>query len=255
MRIIFVLIIFVGMALPALAESDRLVKINTRSGVTVSFYYMKRDGSKATVMLLPGGAGGIGVVDGVPTSNNFLVRSRDNFAANGFNVAVVGKPSDIDDLDGTARISPEHIEDLKQVVAFLKKDTLVPVWLVGTSMGTISATAAAIAFANEDIGGIVLTSSVTSRKTGAVPDQKLEKIRLPVLVLHHEYDECRVCVPREVPEIIKRLKNAPIKKEVFVKGGANPSGNPCQALHWHGFIGMEKEAVDIISNWIKNPAL
>ena len=40
----------------------------------------------------------------------------------------------------------------------------------------------------------------------------------------------------------------------MVDGGANPYGNPCEVHHWHGFIGMEKEAVDMISAWIKRPA-
>jgi hypothetical protein len=25
-------------------------------------------------------------------------------------------------------------------------------------------------------------------------------------------------------------------------------------MHWHGYIGMEKEAVDIICDWIKHPS-
>ena len=124
------------------------------------------------------------------------------FAANGFNVAVVGKPSDKDDLDGSFRISAEHIEDLRRVVAFLKKDAGVPVWVVGTSMGTISATAVATVVSKEELSGIVLTSSVTRKKIGAVPEQKLESIRLPVLVVHHEFDECKICVPGEVSQII-----------------------------------------------------
>jgi hypothetical protein len=252
MRLILSLII-VLLTTPVYAENDRLIKIDTRPGVSVSFYYMKREGAKASIILLPGGAGGIGMKNGIPTSNNFLVRSRDLFAANNFNVAVVGKPSDKDDLDGTFRISGEHIEDLRRVAAFLKKDTGAPVWVVGTSMGTISATALATAVGKEEVSGIVLTSSVTQKKTGAVPSQNLDSIRLPVLVVHHEFDECKICVPSEVPQIIRGLKNAPIKKEVYVKGGSNPTGNPCEALHWHGFIGMEKEVVDLISSWIKNP--
>jgi hypothetical protein len=44
-----------------------------------------------------------------------------------------------------------------------------------------------------------------------------------------------------------------VKKLVMVDGGGDPRGDPCEALHWHGFIGMEKEAVDIIGDWIKNP--
>jgi hypothetical protein len=73
---------------------------------------MKREGAKAAIDLLTGGGSGIGMKNGIPTSNNFLVRSRDIFAENGFNMAVVGKPSDKDDLDRSFRISPEHIEDL-----------------------------------------------------------------------------------------------------------------------------------------------
>lgn len=249
--ILFIITLF--LASPVIAENDNLIKIDTRPGVTVSFYKMKREGAKATIILLPGGSGGIGLKNGIPTSNNFLVRSRDLFAANGFDVAVVGKPSDKDDLDGSFRISAEHIEDLRRVVAFIKKESGLPVWVVGTSMGTISATALATAVGKEEVSGIVLTSSVTKKKIGAVTGQKLESIRLPVLVVHHEFDECKICVPGEVSQIIKGLKNAPIKKEVYVKGGANPRGNPCEALHWHGFIGMEKEVVDLISDWIKNP--
>lgn len=52
---------------------------------------------------------------------------------------------------------------------------------------------------------------------------------------------------------MSRLKNAPVKKLIMVDGGANPVGDPCEGLHWHGYIGMEKETVDIIADWIKHP--
>ena len=237
----------------AVADEDKLVRLDTRPGVSVSFYYMKRDGAPATVVLLPGGGGGIGLKDGVPTSENFLVRTRDDFSAIGFSVAVVGRPSD-KELDYEFRISPDHIQDLRLVVSYLKKDTGLPVWLVGTSRGTISATAGAIAFGNEELAGIVLTASVTSfKRTGAVPTQRLEAIRIPVLVVHHEKDACAIAKPAEVSLITTRLKNAPVKKQIMVGGGSNPQGDPCEALHWHGFVGMEKEAVNIIAGWIRNP--
>jgi pimeloyl-ACP methyl ester carboxylesterase len=237
----------------AFAAEDKLIKLDTRPGVSVSFYYMKRDGAAVTVVLLPGGGGGIGLKDGVPTSDNFLVRSRDHFAAHGFNVAVVSRPTD-KELDYEFRVSSAHIEDLRQVVEYLKTDAGLPVWLVGTSRGTVSAAAAAITFGNENLAGLALTSSVTSNKrTGSVPEQKLEAIRIPVFVLHHQKDSCSVTVPRDAPRIMSRLKNTPVKKLIMVDGGANAAGDPCENQHWHGYIGMEKEAVDIIANWIKNP--
>ena len=39
----------------------------------------------------------------------------------------------------------------------------------------------------------------------------------------------------------------------MVDGGSDPSGDPCQALHYHGFIDMEKEAAGLIADWIKHP--
>jgi pimeloyl-ACP methyl ester carboxylesterase len=250
-------ILLIGLLLavftPAFAAENKLVKLDTRPGVSVSFYYMKRDGAPATVVLLPGNIGDIGLKDDVPTSDNFLVRTRDLFAAKGFNVAVVNRPSD-KELDYEYRISPEHIQDLRQVVGYVKKDSGLPVWLVGTSRGTVSAAAAAIAFDNGELAGLVLTSSVTSlKRIGAVPAQKLETIRIPVLVMHHQKDACAVTVPRDAPRIMSRLKNAPVKKLIMVDGGANAAGDPCENQHWHGYVGMEKEAVDIIADWIKNP--
>jgi hypothetical protein len=253
-RITTAVLLLAVLGAPASA-ADQLLKIDTRPGVTVSVWFIPRPNATATVVLLPGGSGNLGMKRGIPTSENFLVRSRDLFARQGLNVAVVGRPSDVKGLDYEFRIDPRHMQDLHGIVTYLKKmDAKVPIWLVGTSRGTISATAAAIDFGEHELAGIVLTSSVTSaKKTGAVPTQKLDRIRIPVLVMHHERDACKVCVPHDIPYILRGLVNAPVKKLIMVSGGANPSGNPCEALHWHGYIGMEAQAVDTIVAWVKNP--
>ena len=43
-----------------------------------------------------------------------------------------------------------------------------------------------------------------------------------------------------------------IKKLIFVDGGANLTGDVCAGQHFHGYDGMEKEAVDTIAGWIRN---
>lgn len=242
------------MALTALA-ADEIIRLETRPGAKVPFYYMKRPGAVATVILLPGGSGGFGTpVDGQPSGGNFLVRSRDYFAEAGLNVAVMSRVSDKNDLDYADRVAEDHLTDIRKLVDYVKADSGLPVWLVGTSRGTVSATAAAIKFGNADLAGIVLTSSVVNyKKVGAVPTQDLDAIRIPVLVVHHERDACVLCRPHEVPAILRGLKNAPVKKLVMVNGGGNPMGDPCEAQHFHGFIGMEKEAVGLITDWIKRP--
>ena len=232
-----------------------LFKVPTRSDVKTTLFWESVTGAKATVFLFPGGGGGFGKVeDGKPTSNNFLVRSAPYFTANGFNVAIFGRPSDSEVLDYADRISDTHMADVRKVLDFVKTQSTVPVWIVGTSRGTISAAATAI-HVQGGIAGLVLTSSVVNyKKPGAVPKQDLAAIKVPVLVFHHSKDACIHCRPDEVPAAFKGFRNAPIKKLVFVDGGANPTGDVCAGQHWHGFIGMEKEAVATISDWINNPA-
>lgn len=245
-------------ALAATAAEGQLLRIPSREGVETPVFWVQQDQAPATLVLLPGGAGGIGKLDdsGWPGGRNFLIRSGKLLAAHGFNLVMVSKPSDMDDLHPDLRLDPRHLQDLAQVLRAIRQRTDAPIWLVGTSRGTISATAAAIAERNSGlVAGVVLTSSVTNFKwRGAVPRQALDLITVPVLVMHHEQDECWVCRPHEAPLILKGLTLAPVKKLLMVNGGSGATGNPCEAEHHHGYIGMEQEAVDLIANWVKHPA-
>ena len=246
------------LALPAGAApaSEELLRIDARPGVQVPVYLLRPAGAAGTVLLLPGGGGGLGLQpDGTPGSRNFLVRTRGLFAAAGLRVAVMGRPCDQKDLDYADRITERHAADIGAVVDALQRETPGPVWLVGTSRGTVSAAHAAIALGPERVGGLVLTSSVTSpRRAGALPGQPLDRIRVPVLLLHHAQDACPVCVPAEMPAILARLTQSPVKKLVMVQGGANPVGDPCEALHFHGFAGIEAPVLRTITEWIRAPA-
>lgn len=84
--------------------------------------------------------------------------------------------------------------DVRKVLEFVKRKADVPVWIVGTSRGTISAAAAAINLPGE-MAGVVLTSSVVSyKKPGAVPRIWIES-RCQALILHHAKDACPLCQP------------------------------------------------------------
>jgi len=240
-------------ALASPARADELITLPTRSSVTMSYWHMPRPGAATTLLLLPGGAGGIGLRDGRPQSGNFLVRSRDAFAGYGFHVALLGRPSDVADMDTVFRASAAHMEDLRRVIDDLRARTQTPVWLVGTSRGTVSAAAAAIALGPERLAGVVLTSSVTAFKHHGVPTLALQTVRVPVLVLHHEKDACPSCAPHEVPLIIDRLTQAPVKKLIWAHEGTGARGDPCEPFHWHGFIGMEEQAVQAIVTWVRQP--
>ncbi|MEY2685594.1 MAG: hypothetical protein RJA09_2739 [Pseudomonadota bacterium] len=231
-----------------------LFRVPTRAGVVVPVLWESTPDAQATVVLFPGGSGGFGRVEaGRATGQNFLVRSAHHFLAHGYNVAVLGRPSDTPDLGYPDRVSDAHMADVRAVLAFVQTQSVAPVWLVGTSRGSVSVAAAAIHIPT-GIAGVVLASSVVSpQKPEAVPLQDLAAIRVPVLVVHHRQDACHLCAPTDVPAILRGLKHAPVKKEIWVTGGGTPTGNPCEALHWHGFVGMEREAVALIAGWLRRP--
>ncbi len=238
------------------ATAGELVKVPTRTDTKTTVFWHATEGATATLLVFPGGGGGFGrVEDGWPTSNNFLVRTTKLWVAEGFNVAIFGRPNDSDELGYEDRISDSHMQDVKAVLGWVKSKSSAPIWVVGTSRGTISTVSTLINIQDSQIAGGVVTSSVVAyKKVGALPKQDLKIIKVPVLVYHHEKDACELCKPHEVPNILSGLKNSPIKKMMMVSGGSNPTGSPCEGNHWHGFIGMEAQAVADISTWIKKPA-
>jgi hypothetical protein len=94
---------------------------------------------KAAVVLIPGGHGGLKILANGSFKwgdGNFLVRTRQLFADHGFTVAVVDAPSDRQSLPylGGFRQKPEHASDIKAVIAWLREQSKVPVWLVGIAV-------------------------------------------------------------------------------------------------------------------------
>jgi hypothetical protein len=255
-----VILLAVGMCARGMAQDlpGSLLQVDSvRAGVKIPVFLHASTGAHTTLVLLPGGAGGIGKVgfDGWPEGGNFLIRSGKLFASQGFNLAMVARPSDQSDMDYPFRMGTNHMDDLERVLRHVRKTWVGPVWLVGTSRGTVSATAAAIALKDAGlIDGVVLTSSVVRlRVTGAVPTQELSAIRVPVLVLHHSQDACRFCLPQDVPPVLSGLTHAGARALLWVDAGEGVSGDPCEAQHYHGFKGAESMAVQMIADWIRQP--
>ncbi len=242
----------------ALAQSaPRVVDIPSRSGVTQRLVYISTPGAKATVILFAGGHGGL-QINGAGSyrwgANNFVVRSRQQFADAGLNVAVIDAPSDRQSppyLSGYRQM-PEHTADVTAVIAWLRQQSPVPVWLVGTSRGTQSAAFIATELTPAQGGpdGIVLTSTILTDNNGrAVPKMPLERITVPVLVVHHQQDGCRHCAISDMPRLMDKLATTP-KAELMTFTGGQSQGDPCEAMAYHGFNGIEANVTGKISRWL-----
>lgn len=242
--------------LAALGAGAQVVDIPTRPGVTQRLLLIKPAQAQAAVVLMAGGHGGLRLFDnGTPRwgGNNFLVRSRALFAEQGLAVAVLDAPSDRQRppfLEGF-RQTAEHAADLKATIAWLRSQWGLPVWLVGTSRGTQSVAFVATELNGPDgPDGIVLSSSIlTDERSRAVPAMPLQRIRVPVLVVHHEEDGCSLCAFSQVPALMDGLKAAPRRHLLAFKGGIS-EGDPCHAMAHHGFNGIETDVVRQAAAWM-----
>ena len=237
------------------AQQARVVDIPTRGGVAQRFLYLSPAKPRVAAVLFSGGPGDLQFADDgtvVRQKGNFLVRTRGLFVERGIAVALVSPPSDRRDLRGF-RQTREHVEDMRSVIAWLRHEIGVPVWLIGTSRGTQSAAyvATQLGPAQGGADGLVLTSSVLTGKLNdrAVPDMALERIAVPVLVVHHRQDGCRVTAYADVPKLMNGLTSAPRKELITIDGGIS-EGDPCEAFAHHGYNGIERETIAKIAAWI-----
>ena len=227
---------------PLGARAQDRIEVPTRPGIAVPVDWTPAAKPVATAVLFPGGNGLVSAV-----RNNFLLRVAPRFSEAGFNVAVVDVPSD--QSNGTSwqfRGSAEHAKDIAAVVAMLKSRSAVPLWLIGTSNGSISAGVGAASVGPPSVAGVVLTSSVWARGMQQVA---AERIRVPVLIVHNRDDGCAVSPFGETESFRARLTAAKPVAFIPVSGGQSRSG-PCQAMSPHGYLGIENQVVPQILVWI-----
>ncbi len=234
-----------------------LVSLKTQANVRQNFLLVDRENPSAVVILFPGGQGTLKLkVKGdkviIPKTSNFLVRSHKHFVKRGFIVALMDAPI-IDGKSGLStpyRMSPDHAQDMDKVVRYLKRYKL-PIWVIGTSRGSISAVNAAKSV--KGLSGLILTSSVTreNKRGPGIIQMGLGTITIPTLVVSHKDDGCHVTPASDTPEVVKSLTASSHAKAKYFSGGREVS-HPCRGKSHHGFLGIEKKVVKSIARFISN---
>lgn len=248
----------------ARAETRReVVDLEPRPGVMLRLLVITPPETVATVLLFTGGDGRIGIGDGgdVSIGGNFLIRTRDRWAENRLRTVLVDAPSDHQSPErglGAYRLYAGHARDIAAVIAFARSRAPQPVWLVGTSRGTLSVANAAVKLGAEGADGIVLTSTILrgfknrgSPMSDDVFDLDLASIQVPVLIAHHRDDGCPSTLFADIDGMRRALTRAREVGLLAYEGGAQPISSPCEARSQHGYFGMEGRVVFEIANWIK----
>ena len=239
----------------AFAEKQLInLPIDGRPNDHIPILQNKKTNDAINLILIPGGNSGTGEIkNGIPSSQNFLVRSRGDFDSAGFNTYILFRAKSVapNAMATTYRNDKEHMREIQSLIKHITSNNSGPIWLVGTSMGTISAISAALQLTNSNIKGLVLTASITKKAPGNLASQSLQEIKLPVLMIHHEADACFACIPTEAKYLFMNFKNSQNKDFKMFGGGGPVSGDPCNNQHWHGFIGIESQVTAHIVKWIK----
>lgn len=249
----FLLAFALTLLVPISSHAQVEVKeIATRPGVTVRFVYARAENPVASAVLFQGGGGNIGIFpNGSMRVENFLSGGAHRFNQNGISVLIPDVPSDRRILDDF-RNTPEHAQDNAALIEFLRQQSKVPVWAIGTSNGSLSAACSSTYLKAKGPDGLVLTSTVTEAPVAAAHSVKLAPlgdVKVPVLLIHHKQDGCRVTPYDAMPGLVAALKSAKKVELIPVEGGSS-TGNPCHT-GYHQFLGIEAAVTKDIADWIK----
>ncbi|WP_221624878.1 alpha/beta hydrolase [Zymomonas mobilis] len=208
--------------------------------------------ARGTIVMLPGGTGNIGLEqDGhIRHNKNFLIRTRALWNRRGYAV-LIPDSTDHANLRGVRSSSIYgHIVD--DLVKFAHLHGTTPVFLLGTSQGTIAAVNGAAHAAPGSIAGLVLTESVSvmGGSGETVFDADPQHVSIPVLVVANRDDRCKVAPPKAANQIAAAMTASRNVHVLIVSGGINKSTKACGSLTPHGYYGIEDSVVGAISHWM-----
>jgi predicted esterase len=216
----------------AIASTTEVVDLDGDRAV-----FIRPDGPAAgSVILIPGGSTMLDInASGTRFGNgkNFGVRTRAQYVAAGYVAILVHDPTGL-------------------AAAIARARTLArPVFLVGTSNGTMVAASNASTLGSDGPDGVVLTSSITVNAAGrgTVLDSLLEQIGVPVLIVANSRDAYPASPSSGAQRIAARLRPAQVTA-ISVSSVAGRSG-PCNAPAPYGYFGRETQTVSQIIAWIK----
>tara|TARA_R110002110_G_scaffold260260_2_gene475971 strand:+ start:5916 stop:6719 length:804 start_codon:yes stop_codon:yes gene_type:complete len=263
------------MPLPAHAQENcgELITVDIRDGEKQSYSFgpADTDGKPIATLVLLAGGGGVLDLDEAgcarKLTGNTLTRNVAGFRKAGFTTALVDASSDHQSGEGLGwfRVRTEHADDLGAVIADVRGRSPLPIYIVGSSRGTISAVNAA-AFLSGIFApdGVILFSPITSGFVGGrkawvaqtVFDVRLEDISKPVLVVAHESDTCIRTPPEKARDILPRT-NGDLEQMIMVSGGpAADTGitgvKACAGRLPHGFGGQDELVVKLITEFVGN---
>ncbi len=80
---------------------------------------------------------------------------------------------------------------------------------------------------------------------------ELDRITIPTMIVANQNDGCSITPPSGAQPIAGEPINFDSVVVKIFNGGDTPESKPCQAMSYHGFLGIEHDVVGAITNFIK----
>lgn len=240
-----------------LRANEELFVFDTRPGVRIRVLITRPAKEvRGMVLFFPGGNGVL-----VNSSGGLYGAFRREFAAKGFVMAIIDVPSDYSGgLGGKGessedyRVSAEFTRDGRIIFDQLYARWSGPTYLMGHSMGTISAAHLAASLEERRLTGLILFSSPSRRGPQgswiSLPSADLGRIRLPVVLAHHRDDGCRGAQFTTAEGYLSYFNSSSRVGFIEVTGGESVSSNPCSGSNQHSFYGRRVQVVDAVIRWL-----
>ncbi len=221
---------------------------------TLTFLW-KGDLSKATLIMIPGGDGHLGLSLDRADLGGFYGKTlkplaNPNITSGLFNVVIFDSPTSlaVGYSYPTSRATTDHLLRIENVVQFYKEKFNKPIWLMGHSNGAVSVTEFYKYLQKNHKESLVAGIIYSSGRNGARfnPDTNL-----PVLFLAHEKDSCEKSTNYDSMAAYKELIKSDEQKVKYVilkSGEAEPLKHPCYS-GYHMFFNAHEEAYKAIGSF------
>jgi hypothetical protein len=225
-------------------------EVVSASSTTLTFLW-KGDFPKATLIMIPGGEGHIGLSMDRPDLGGFYGKtlkplSNSKITSGIFNVVIFDSPNELPSSDGypISRATVGHLSRIEGVVRFYKEKFHKPVWLMGHSNGAVSVTEFYKFLQKKHQEEIVSCIIYSSGRNNATFNSDTQ---VPVLFLAHENDRCPKSMKSSSFAVYNELiRTNKMKTEyVLIKSGRSESASPCRS-GYHMFFEAHEEVYKAI---------
>lgn len=256
------LIILALLSPPAQAGDDPMVKETVikatfadRSISALVTHFEPHQAFKRAIILMPGHPGIMKIQSAeiFELKGNFLIRSRKMWLDAETVVFSVDAPSDEwRGFTGYFRSGVRYAEDIRGLALEIGKAYgPLPMIIVGTSEGSVSAYYAVRALGQANLN-VIFTSSLfnSSKNSPGLAGLDFDDIKVPMLWVHHVDDPCAWTPYWQAKRHAENTRSALITVRSNIQG----HGDPCKAFSPHGYIGVEAETVLAMKHWIVSGA-